>query len=161
MESMAEESLNNTPQQRARRAFAALVEGDDTAIDLAQAALLIANEEYPDLDIMHYLAQLDALADRVRTQLDLSIPGILNQPLQETELFHALDVMNQVLFDQEDFRGNQKDYYNPCNSFLNDVLEKHIGIPISLSLIYMEVGRRLGIQLDGIGMPWHFIVRCR
>ena len=147
---MPEESPRDTPQQSARQAFEAIIAGDD--IDLAQAALLIANEEYPDLNIAHYIATLDHLAQQVR--------GVLgNIPVQPPPE-RVLAAMNQVLFEQEHFHGNTTDYYNPCNSFLNDVLERHTGIPITLSLLYIEVGKRLGLQIDGVGLPWHFVVRC-
>ncbi len=154
---MAEESFRDTPQQRARKAFEALIAGDDAAIDLAQAALLIASEEYPDLNIAHYMARLDYLAQQVR--------GVLGLPATQAEILahippeRVLETMNHVLFEQEHFHGNTVDYYNPCNSFLNDVLERHTGIPITLSLLYMEVGKRLGMQIAGIGLPWHFVVR--
>jgi len=156
---MAEESFPDTPQQRARKAFEALIAGDDTTIDLAQAALLIASEEYPDLNIAHYMAKLDYLAQQVRGILGLSATQA--EILAQFPPERVLEAMNQVFFEQEYFHGNTADYYNPCNSFLNDVLERHTGIPISLSLLYMEVGRRLGMQIEGIGLPWHFVVRCR
>ncbi len=165
--SMAEDQDNlPTPQQRARKAFEALCAvGDDAAIDLGRAALLIASEEYPDLDIAHYLAQLDVLAMQVRAALgivDVSEDSELARALQQSGPFSVIDAINQVLFVQERFRGSSKeDYYNPRNSFLNDVLERRIGIPITLSLVYIEVGRRLGVQIDGIGMPFHFIVGYR
>lgn len=164
--SMAEDQDNlPTSQQRARKAFEAVCAGDDAAIDLARAALLIASEEYPELDIAHYLAQLDVLAMQVRAALgivDVSEDAELAQVLQALGPFPIIDAINQVLFAQEHFRGSSKaDYYNPRNSFLNDVLERRIGIPITLSLVYIEVGRRLGVQIDGIGMPFHFIVGYR
>jgi regulator of sirC expression with transglutaminase-like and TPR domain len=154
-----------TPQQRARKAFEALFAGGDVAIDLGRAALLIASEEYPDLDIAHYLAQLDVLAMQVRAALgiaDVSEDADLTRALQERDPYSIIKAINEVLFVQERFRGSSKaDYYNPRNSFLNDVLERRIGIPITLSLVYMEVGRRLGVQIDGIGLPFHFIVGYR
>lgn len=155
---MPEEYL---PQQRARTAFVALIAGNEADIDLAQAALLIANEEYPELDVARYMAQLDSLAERVREMLCISPPGNLSEPSSKPELIDVLVAINSVLFDQEHFRGAQKDYYNPCNSFLNDVLERHTGIPITLSLLYIEIGKRLDMQIDGIGLPFHFVVRCR
>lgn len=159
---MPEESHDKTPQYRARRAFEALIKGEDAAINLAQAALMIAAEEYPDLDIAHYMTQLDLLAGRVYEVLglpavDFNISMKLPQNIDPLIVVHA---MNKVLFEQEHFRGNHADYYNPYNSFLNEVLERHQGIPITLSLIYMEVGRRVGLQIVGIGLPFHFIVRC-
>lgn len=158
---MPEESLNDTPQQRARKAFIDLVAGEDATIDLARAALLIALEEYPELDTERYMKQLNLLAGKVRTLLGLVETGKLTQLPKEIDLLKAISTMNQVLFEQEHFQGNQEDYYNPSNSFLNDVLEKRKGIPITLSLIYMEVGKRIGLQFEGIGLPFHFVVRCR
>src|SRR5205085_9975519 len=88
-------------------------------------------------------------------------PGNDSQPSAKPELLDVLVAINSVLFDQQHFRGAQKDYYNPCNSFLNDVLDRHTGIPITLSLLYIEIGKRLGVQIDGVGLPFHFVVRCR
>jgi regulator of sirC expression with transglutaminase-like and TPR domain len=157
---MAESFPQDTAEQRAYRAFEALIARDDAAIDLAQAALLIACIEYPDLDMAYYLAQLDALARRVRAELALPGPDVLPELLREIEPLAVINALNEVLFRQERFRGNQEDYYNPANSFLNKVLEEHTGIPISLSVLYMEVSRRVGLPLDGIGLPFHFMVRC-
>jgi regulator of sirC expression with transglutaminase-like and TPR domain len=158
---MAETFPNDTPQERALREFAAMVVGEDSAINLALAALLIANLQYPGLDVAHYMAQLDSLADRARELLGL--PGTdTSSPIpQGTDLLAVIEAMNTVLFDQEHFQGDTEDYYNPSNSFLNDVLERHTGIPITLSLLYIEVGKRLGVHFDGIGLPYHFVVGCR
>lgn len=152
-------SENFSFQQHIYQAFETLIAGEDAAIDLARAALLIAGVEYPDLDAAHYLAQLDALAERVRALLGLpgqhtSSSALPGEPLA------AIEAMNQVLIEQEGFHGNQDDYYNPNNSFLNKVLESHTGIPITLSLLYIEVGRRVGLQIDGIGLPFHFVTGC-
>lgn len=160
---MTESFPNDTSQQRAFRAFEALVSGGDASLDLSLAALLIACTEYPDLDIIHYLAQLDALALRVRTLLNLP-PALASANSPQTPIEeHPLDViaaMNEVLFQQEHFHCNTEDYYNPANSFLNDVLERRTGLPITLSLLYMEVGKRVGVRFDGIGLPFHFVVGC-
>jgi regulator of sirC expression with transglutaminase-like and TPR domain len=156
---MSDKQPDNTPQQRAREAFIALISGEDTAIDLALAALLIAQEEYADLNISHYLSQLDLLAQRVRDILCLPTTDTPTDLPDHVQPLDAIAALNQVLFTQEHFRGNQNDYYDPRNSFLNDVLERHTGIPISLSLIYIEVGKRLGLQIEGIGLPFHFVVR--
>lgn len=158
---MPEESLNDTPQQRARKAFIDLFAGEDATINLAQAALLIALEEYPALDTERCMQQLDLLAGKVRTLLGLVETDKWGQLPKETDLLTVISAMNQVLFEHEHFQGNQEDYYNPSNSFINDVLEQRKGIPITLSLIYMEVGKRLGLQIEGIGLPFHFVVRCR
>ncbi len=156
---MAEQRFDNTAQQRAFRAFETLVT-DGADIDLALAALLIASIEYPNLDVAHYIAQLDALARRVRFMLGLPSPEGLAQLPEGINLLTVLEAINSVLFEQEHFHGNRTDYYNPNNSFLNKVLEEHVGIPIALSLLYMEVGKRVGLVLEGIGLPFHFVVRC-
>ncbi|MFL5624614.1 MAG: SirB1 family protein [Ktedonobacteraceae bacterium] len=159
---MTESFPNDTPQQRAFRAFEALVAGGDASIDLSLAALLIACTEYPDLNIAYYMAQLDALAQRVRSLLNMPAPTSADSPLPATEnyLLNVVAAMNEVLFQQEHFHGNTEDYYNPANSFLNEVLEQHIGLPITLSLLFIEVGKRVGVQFDGIGLPFHFVVGC-
>lgn len=132
----------------ARERFTALVSGPEEDLDLAEAALLIAQEEQPDLDVAHYLKRLDQLADAVRTELPPS-------PTHND----TLQCLNTHLFIKEGLRGNTGEYYDPRNSFLNEVLETKVGIPITLSVIYMEVGRRLGLALVGIGFPGHFLVR--
>src|SRR5207244_3904709 len=136
------------PSPRARASFAALIDRPGEEIPLAEAALLIAAEEYPGLDIGEYLSRLDALADTVREAVDnVSHPeevGVL---------------LTNHLHDSEGFRGNVDDYYDPRNSFLNEVFDRRRGIPISLSILYIEVGRRLGVSLRGIGMPGHFLVQ--
>jgi len=120
---------------------------EDREIDLGYAALLIAQEEYADLDPRAYLARLNELAARVKAR---RIP-----PEQPRRLAEAI---NAVLFDQEGFAGNGESYNDPRNSFLNQVLDRKLGIPITLSILYMEIGRRVGLRVDGIGLPGHFIV---
>lgn len=137
-----------------------LVASEDAAIDLAQAALLIASLMYPDLDSAYYLSRLDALARRVREVLTLPAPSDQPQLPATLDLSVVITAMNTVLIEEEHFHGNRQDYNNPENSFLNQVLERHIGIPVTLSLLYMEVGKRVGIHFDGIGFPYHFMVRC-
>ncbi len=145
-------------QENNYRAFAELIAGEDVTIDVAKAALLIARIEYSDLDPQGCLTALDALAHRVRVALHLPL-DTTSLPETTTPLT-ILDAINMVLFEQEGFRGNERDYYNPDNSFLNKVLENHIGIPISLSLLYMEVAKRVGLHIEGVGLPFHFVVRC-
>ncbi|MCS6925781.1 MAG: tetratricopeptide repeat protein [Candidatus Binatia bacterium] len=132
----------------ARERFAQLVRQAEDALDLAEAALLIAQEEQPDLDIAAYLRRLDQLAAAVQERL----PG---SPTP-TEVLHHLNVQ---LFEIEGLQGNQQEYYDPRNSFLNEVLDRKKGIPITLSVIYLEVGRRLGLPLVGVGFPGHFLVK--
>src|SRR5258707_2305884 len=147
-------------RQRVRQEFTTLILGDDASIDLARAALLIAAGEYPHLDFNQHLLRLEELAEQVRARM-LSLEMQPAQPPQTVnECFDVLHAMNGVLFEQERFRGNRIDYYNPQNSFLNRVLERRLGIPLTPALVYMEVGKRLGLRIAGVGMPFHFIVRC-
>ncbi len=155
---MSEEFM--AARQRARRAFTSLTTVDDASIDLAQAALLIAAEEYPELDALSYLSRLEELAARVRVCLEEETFSPTNLPVPTNPAFHTLHALNAVLFDQEHFRGNRTHYYDPQNCFLNRVLERRLGIPLTLSLLYMEIGKRVGLQIEGIGMPFRFIVRC-
>ncbi len=155
---MSEEFM--AARQRARQAFIALITGDDASIDLARAALLIAAEEYPALDVDQYMDRLAELAERVRLHLANQEQQVSSVPVTMDDYLTVLNAMNTVLFEQERFRGNRIDYYNPQNSFLNRVLERRLGIPLTLSLVYMEVGKRLGLCIEGIGMPFHFMVRC-
>src|SRR5713101_1105370 len=133
----------------ARRALGALVGADESQIDLARAALLVACEEYAALDADTYLAQLDALAQTLRERL-----GAEAVPERQIAMLNAL------LFGEEGFRGNAAHYSDPRNSYLNEVLERRLGIPITLALVYMEVGRRAQLPLSGVGFPAHFLVAC-
>jgi regulator of sirC expression with transglutaminase-like and TPR domain len=135
-----------TAQSQARARFAALVAGPE--ILLAEAALAVAEEEYPGLDAGGYLAQLDRLGERVGQRLGPSPPPRA-----------VLDAMKVVLFREEGFRGNEADYYDPRNSYLNEVLDRRLGIPITLSILYVEVARRVGLELLGVGFPGHFLVK--
>jgi len=130
--------------------FAFLVEPahEDAAIDLAAAALAIARTEYPSLDVPYYLSRLEDLSRRVRRRMRSS-------PTDR----EVIALLNRVLFDEEGLRGNRDDYYDPRNSFLNDVLDRKLGIPISLSVVYMDVARRVGFPIAGTGMPGHFLLR--
>lgn len=147
-------------RQRVRQEFTSLIQKDDAEMDLPRAALLIAAEESPNLDIDQYLARLAELAAQVRARMTALDMPIVTQPASVNACFDILHAMNGVLFEQERFRGNRIDYYNPQNSFLNRVLERRLGIPLTLSLIYMEVGKQLGLRIAGVGMPFHFLVRC-
>ena len=131
-------------------AFASLVgpEIEDEQIDLVRAALTIARTEYPDLDCDAYVTRVDELAQRAGARI--SEVGDSKQ---------TIAALNHVLFEWAGLRGNRDDYYEPRNSFLNDVLDRGLGIPITLAVIYMEVGRRLGFPLFGVGMPGHFLLK--
>jgi regulator of sirC expression with transglutaminase-like and TPR domain len=149
----------NAARERTYRAFEVLITGDEARIDLTEAALLIASIEHPDLDRTFYLRQLDELARQVYTVLGLPYSEKLPQLPQDVDPRRVLEAMNYVLFEKEQFHGNQQDYRNPDNSFFNKVLDNHTGLPITLCLLYMEVGRRVGLNIEGIGLPWHFVVR--
>ncbi|HVP53724.1 MAG TPA: transglutaminase-like domain-containing protein [Candidatus Eisenbacteria bacterium] len=138
------------PHRSVLQGFAGLVEPsrEDASIDLAAAALAIARTEYPLLDVPCYLRRLESLAERVRSRMRS------NPTARET-----IALLNRVLFDEEGLRGNRDDYYDPRNSFLNDVLDRKLGIPITLSVIYMDVARRIGFPLAGTGMPGHFLLK--
>jgi len=123
------------------QAFVSLVgpEVEDDRIDLVRAALVIAQTEYPNLDIDTYCARIEDLARRVKRLVpDLGDPS------------ESIAALNRVLFEEEGFRGNAEDYYDPRNSFLNEVLDRKLGIPITLAVVYMEVARRVGFPLVGV-----------
>ena len=130
--------------------FGDILRSEDEDIDLARAALLIASTEYPGLAVERELYRIGALADGVAYRFD----G------EDDPLYH-LNTLSEYLFDEIQFRGNFEDYYDPRNSYLNDVLDRKLGIPITLSLVYIEVGQRAGLPLAGVGMPGHFLVRHR
>jgi len=132
----------------ARQRLIAMVSKADEAINLAEAALLIAQEEYPDLDIAAYLASLDRMADVVDTR-----------SWDDQKPQARIEVLNHYLFDNLGFRGNLEEYDDPRNSFLNEVLDRRTGIPITISTIYLEIGWRLGMPLQGVGFPGHFLVK--
>jgi regulator of sirC expression with transglutaminase-like and TPR domain len=125
------------------------VEGPDSEISLARAALALSRIEHPDLDAPHYLGRLDGLAGEIEAARRGASP---------VERLHGL---REYLFEELGFKGNRANYFDPRNSFLSDVLDRRMGIPISLSLVLIEVGRRLGLPMEGIGLPGHFITGVR
>ena len=131
---------------RARLAEVASRPGED--VPLAEGGLLIAAEEYPGLDIAQYLTRIDILAEQIRDE----IRGAVDPRAAGTAL-------TTFLYERERFRGNADDYYDPRNSFLNEVLDRRTGLPITLSILYIEVGARLGLNVRGIGLPGHFLVK--
>jgi regulator of sirC expression with transglutaminase-like and TPR domain len=130
-----------------RHPFDLLMELDTSDIRLDCASLHVARDAHPDVDLPHYLRVLDSLAEQVGALR----PG-LSAPLRYQALQH-------VLVEQEDLCGNSDDYYDPDNSYLNCVLENHAGSPIALSIVWMEVGRRLKWPVAGIAFPGHYLVR--
>lgn len=122
----------------------------DSELELATGALLIAKSDYPELDVADYQQRLDAMADAIR------------QNLQGTALpEHHIAEMNRYLFEEQKFQGNNKDYYALSNNFLNVVLDRKMGLPITLSVLYIEVGKRAGLPLAGVNFPGHFLVKYK
>ena len=128
--------------------FARLMGLSDREIDLSLAALLITEREHPELDIERYVRRLKELGERV--QVDLSI---------DSEPKEVVNTINNVLFLEEGFHGNEDDYYDPRNSHLDYVIDRRMGIPITLSILYIEVARYAGFVVQGVGFPQHFLVK--
>ena len=129
--------------------FRSAVERPEDALDLGHAALAIARPEYPQLDIGAYLGRIEALA----AEVDKHLTGT------ESHLHRSIAALSYILFQKNGYRGNRDEYFDAKNSFLNDVIERRTGIPISLSVLYMEVARRVGLPLQGVGFPGHFLVK--
>jgi regulator of sirC expression with transglutaminase-like and TPR domain len=136
-------------ESAARERFAALLARED--VPLAAAALVIAQEEYPGLPVDSYLDRLDALAEDAERRLARG-----GSPRTAASL---LRVVRGVLFDEQAFRGNVDAYYDPRNSFLNEVLDRKLGIPITLGILFIEVAARVGVTLYGVNFPGHFLVK--
>ena len=134
--------------EEARRRFAELVFGQDADFDLVEAALLIAVEEYPGLEPDLYLERLRGMADEVGHRLGL-----------DRDPQHIIAAINEYLFTDLGFVGNEADYYDPRNSYLNEVIERRTGLPVTLSLVYMEIARHLGLSLVGLGFPARFLIK--
>ena len=133
---------------QARQLFYQEINQPDRAIDLAKAALYVALEEYHNFDPQEYLNVLDTIAGEVRSRLPPQ-----NYPMR------IVQTINRYLYEDLRFAGNEADYYDPRNSFLNQVIDRRMGIPISLSLVYLEVAKRIDFPMVGIGMPGHFLIR--
>lgn len=142
--------MGNSGSNSLAEAFAGLVgpEIADEDVDLLRAALTIARTEYTDLDTDAYVARVDQLARSAEARIN-----------EVGDVAQTIAALNHVLFTEAGLGGNREDYYDPRNSFLNDVLDRGLGIPITLAVVYMEVGRRLGFPLFGVGMPGHFLLK--
>ncbi|NEQ99802.1 MAG: tetratricopeptide repeat protein [Cyanothece sp. SIO2G6] len=132
----------------ARKQFEQSVKWSNSQIDLAKAALYMAQEEYSEIEPDHYIALLDKMAAAIKAKLP-----------EEFYPLRIIHCINDYLYEELGFSGNQADYYNPDNSYLNRVLDQHTGIPITLSLVYLEIARRLDFPMVGINMPGHFLIR--
>jgi regulator of sirC expression with transglutaminase-like and TPR domain len=136
--------------ESARRRLEDILSRPDGEVDLAEASLLVAAEEYSELDVRGYLARLDELGCSLRLRLE-------EEPRPE----RAVMALNRYMFHELGFRGNTEQYYDVRNSYLNEVLDRRVGIPLSLSTVYMEVARRAGLEVEGVGLPGHFVVRVQ
>jgi regulator of sirC expression with transglutaminase-like and TPR domain len=142
--------MGNSGQAGLTEAFAALAgpQVDDEKIDLIRSALTIARTEYPEVNVESYVARVDELARSAASRIaDIGDPR------------DVIAALNHALFRDAGIQGDREAYYDPRNSFINEVLDRRLGIPITLALIYMEVGRRLGFPLFGVGMPGHFLLK--
>lgn len=138
------DSFSQTCLQRLRETL----DGSEENIDLPLAALHVASRFYPGLAVGYYIAYIDQMADRAKKLL-----GRARTPAR------VLAAINQVLYVEEGFQGNVENYYDPRNSFLNEVLDRKAGIPITLSVLYLAIAQRLGQPIVGVGLPLHFIVK--
>lgn len=129
-----------------RKKFSSLAQLPDEEIDLVGAALLIARMSYPQLNETVYRRYLSELTGRLRSRLNET-----DRPVA------MIEKLNRILFEEEGFRGNRHNYFDPDNSFINRVVDRKLGIPITLSLIYTEVGKKAGMNLSSIALPVHFI----
>ena len=136
-----------TPAE-ARDAFTRLLQTPEADLDLAEAALLIAAEEYPDLRPGVYVSRLAGMATELKRRIR-----------SEVEPGRVVQIANTYFFEEQHFKGNREEYYDPRNSFLNEVLDRRVGIPITLAVLYVAVGERAGLPVRGIGMPGHFLVK--
>ena len=134
----------------ARQRFLQEIRQPDDQINLARAALYIAQEDSPELDPDEYLAALDLMASELRERLP-----------EAPYPMRVIQTLNHYLYADLGFHGNAEDYYDPRNSFLNEVIDRRTGIPITLSLVYLELAARIDFPMAGIGMPGHFLVQPR
>lgn len=134
----------------ARQQFVDFAAGDIGNDDLARGALLIALEEYPRLDVDAYLGRLDELAGRAGRRGSAGEPPVFR-----------LGHLHAEMFDVDGYRGDGQNYYDPRNAYLNEVIDRRIGLPISLSIVFVHIARRLGLQAHGVGLPGHYIVKVQ
>jgi len=131
-------------------AFATVLAEKDGRIDLARACLMIAEDAYPGLPVDRYLGEIERMAIRLRGRLPAS-----------GDAEERVVALNRFLFEELGFVGNTREYYDPRNSYLNEVIDRKTGIPITLAIVYMEIGRRIGLPLAGVSFPGHFLVRMK
>jgi len=137
-----------THPSRARSRFRELAALPDGELDLSEASLVIALEEYPALDLGSYVDRIERWSEAIRERVGGS-----------RDIERVVEEINRFLFDEEGFHGTTDGYYDLRNTFLNDVLDRHAGLPIALSILYLEVSRRLGLETSGVSLPGRFLVK--
>jgi regulator of sirC expression with transglutaminase-like and TPR domain len=134
----------------ARRQFVEYADSDITNENLARGALLIALEDYPRLDVNSYLDELDALAMRVQRRCVAGEPPVFR-----------LGHLHAEMFDSDRYRGDTQSYYDPRNAYLNEVIDRKAGIPITLAIVFLHVAAKTGLSAAGVGLPGHYIVKVQ
>jgi regulator of sirC expression with transglutaminase-like and TPR domain len=134
----------------ALQVFEKIFSEKDERIDVARACLMIAQDAYPGLDVERYMGEIESLALRLRARLK-----------NEGGVEERVIGLNEFLYEELGYWGNTDDYYDPRNSYLNEVIDRKTGLPITLAILYMEIGRRIGLPLEGVSFPGHFLVRLR
>ena len=132
----------------ARRRFEEIAGRPDPQLDLVEASLVIALEEHPALDIGRHLIAVESWSDAVRGRLEGS-----------RDVERIVETINRLLFEEEGFHGENDDYYDPRSALLSEVLERHAGLPITLSILYIELSRRAGVEATGVSLPGRFLVK--
>jgi len=143
------EIKRHTPRNAARCELLTLLSASGP-LDLVEAAMLVAAEEYDDLDVQHECKRVRLICSEGARRV-----------WEETNPFARLDGLRHYFFDELGFRGNVQNYNDPKNSFLNEVLDRRLGIPLTLSILYMELARAAGFEASGVGLPGHFVTRLR
>src|SRR5687768_6617480 len=132
----------------ARRRFEEIAGRPDPLLDLVEGSLVIALEENPSLDLDRYLSEVHAWSEAVRGRLEGS-----------RDIERIVETINRLLYDEEGFHGENDDYYDPRSALLSEALERHAGLPITLSILYLELSRRVGIEAAGVALPGRFLVK--
>jgi regulator of sirC expression with transglutaminase-like and TPR domain len=132
----------------ARQRFREIAARPEPLLDLVEASLVISLEENPRLDVDHYMIRVGAWSGAVQERLEGS-----------HDVERIVETINRILFEEEGFRGENEDYYDPRSALLNEALDRHAGLPITLSILYIEISRRVGIDAAGISLPGRFLVK--
>src|SRR5437667_8901643 len=132
----------------ARQRFVEIARRPDERLDLVEGSLVIALEDDPSIDIDGYLNRVGEWSGAVRERLEGS-----------RDVQRIVDAINRLLFDEEGFHGEDEDYYDPRSALVSGMLDRHAGIPITLSILYLELSRRVGVNATGVSLPGRFLVK--